>query len=168
MTLPVFAYHPDPVATGSVIESAEACARCGLARGWVYRGPLYSRDRPEAVCPWCVADGSAAERFGAAFTTVDGAPDDVPAAVLDEVLHRTVGFSGWQQERWMFHCADAAAYLGRAGWDELEGLPDAVESLVVDGGARDVLPYLHRDGDATAYLFRCRHCGTHVASWDSG
>jgi uncharacterized protein CbrC (UPF0167 family) len=23
-----------------------------------------------------------------------------------------------------------------------------------------------RDGETTAYLFQCRHCGTHLAYWD--
>jgi uncharacterized protein CbrC (UPF0167 family) len=50
----------------------------------------------------------------AEFTDVGvGVPNDVPQAVLEEVSQRTPGFLGWQQERWLYHCSDAAAFLGR-------------------------------------------------------
>ncbi|MFI9835323.1 CbrC family protein [Streptomyces sp. NPDC051913] len=34
--LPVFRYHPDPIATGAVRASAETCACCERATGWIY------------------------------------------------------------------------------------------------------------------------------------
>jgi uncharacterized protein CbrC (UPF0167 family) len=90
-------------------------------------------------CPWCIADGSAAETFGADFTDVGAeVPDDVPREVLEELAFRTPGFSGWQQEHWLYHCGDGAEFLGLA--DRREG--------------------------ATAYLFRCRHCGRRLAYSD--
>jgi uncharacterized protein len=157
--LPAFRFHPDPLTTGSVVQSTETCERCGEARGFVYAGPTYAVDEIEFLCPWCIADGSAAQEFDAEFTTVDGAPSDVPMPVLDEVVRRTPGFSGWQQERWLFHCSDAAEFLGRAGWQEVESLPGAVDSLMAEGWPEDQLRYLSSDGDLTGYLFRCRHCG---------
>ncbi|MEV0291813.1 CbrC family protein [Kribbella sp. NPDC050820] len=165
--LPVFRYHPDPVATGSVAQSAEVCGRCGAARGFVYVGPTYAVEEVEFLCPWCIADGSASKHFDAVFTTTDGAPGDVPADVLDDVARRTPGFAGWQQERWMFHCADAAEFHGRAGWEQVRATPGAVDSLLVEGWREDVLPHLSADGDLTAYLFRCRHCGQGLAYADS-
>jgi uncharacterized protein CbrC (UPF0167 family) len=36
----------------------------------------------------------------------------VPADVVEEVAHRTPGFSTLQQARWWTHCGDAAAFLG--------------------------------------------------------
>jgi uncharacterized protein CbrC (UPF0167 family) len=36
--LPAFRYHPDPVATGSVARSGEACDVCGEERGYLYEG----------------------------------------------------------------------------------------------------------------------------------
>lgn len=165
--LPQFPYHPDPVATGSVVASAEVCQRCGKARGLRYVGPVYAVEEVEFLCPWCIADGSAADHFDADFTTADGAPSDVPAAVLDEIVRRTPGFAGWQQERWMFHCADGAEFLGRAGWDDVSALPGAVESLRLDEGLDDAtMRDLSADGDLTAYLFRCRLCGLGLAYWD--
>lgn len=166
-SLPAFRFHPDPLGTGSVVRSEETCDRCGQARGFVYSGPTYAIAEVEFLCPWCIADGTAAQQFEADFTTVDGAPGDVPKPVLDEVVHRTPGFGGWQQERWMFHCADAAQYLGRAGWQEVEAVPGAVESLMAEGWTTDVLRHLRVDGDLTGHLFRCLHCGTGLAYADA-
>jgi uncharacterized protein CbrC (UPF0167 family) len=96
-------------------------------------------------------------------------------AVVMQVATRTPGFSGWQQEHWPYHCGDAAAFLGRVGWDELQSHPDALETLrqELDADARaadeveEHLTALDKEGEATAYLFRCRHCGRQLAYSDS-
>jgi len=175
--LPEFPYHPDPRATGSVNASDTPCVACGQSRGFVYTGPVYSQQElVDCLCPWCIADGSAAEKYGAEFTDVGwGVPADVPDAVVRKVATRTPGFAGWQQEHWLYHCGDAAAFLGRVGWQELQSHPDAVRSLQHEGDmdarrAEEVDEYLKaldKTGEATAYLFRCRHCGRHLAYSDS-
>lgn len=164
---PSFRYHRDPTVTGSLVNSSDECERCGQARGLMYSGPIYAVGEVEFICPWCIADGSAAREFGAEFTTVDGAPSDIPRAVLDEVLHRTPGLAGWQQERWLFHCSDAAAYLGRVGYGDIADLPSVLQALAVDGWDAETLKHLSVDGDLTGYLFRCRHCRTKLAYADA-
>lgn len=149
------------------MESDAECERCKASRGWVYSGPIYAVEEIEFVCPWCIADGSAASDFEAEFTTTDDAPNDVPEQVIDEVLHRTPGFAGWQQERWLFHCGDGAEFRGRGGWAEVSGTPSVIDALLRDGWPDDVLQYLHPDGDLTAYLFRCRHCNELLAYADA-
>src|SRR5437867_876141 len=63
---PEFPYHPDPRATGSVVVSDTSCVACGQSRGFVYAGPVYSQDELiDSLCPWCIADGSAAEKYDA-------------------------------------------------------------------------------------------------------
>ena len=136
--LPEFAYHPDPVATGSVERSDAECVACGRARGWIYRGPVYAADElADSLCPWCIADGTAASRFDAEFTDVGDAPDGVPGEVVETIARRTPGFTGWQQEHWLYHCGDGAVFMGTS---EAAG--------------------------ETAYRFRCRHCGTGLAYTD--
>jgi uncharacterized protein CbrC (UPF0167 family) len=166
--LPSFPYHPDPVATGSVVPSDTECLSCGRRRGYVYAGPVYAvADIGHELCPWCIADGSAAERYEAFFTEVDG---QVPMDVVRVVAQRTPGFSAWQQERWLTHCGDAALFLGRAGVPELEPYPDAMETLREDlgslGDTEAFLAALDAEGQPTAYLFRCRHCERHLAYAD--
>jgi uncharacterized protein CbrC (UPF0167 family) len=167
--LPDFPYHPDPLATGFVKPSDAECACCGESRGYIYTGPVYAvSDLDEQLCLWCIADGSAAERFDATFTDDSQAPDGVATGIVEQVTTRTPGFSGWQQERWLYHCDDGTAFLGLAGWEELQAFPDALASLRVESAdmREDYLRALDKDGSPTAYLFRCRHCGTHVAYSD--
>src|SRR3954469_21359716 len=115
MELPVFRYHPDSVGTGNAQQSNQECVCCGEQRGLIYVGPVFAEDElNEALCPWCIADGSAHERFDAEFTdaaSVGLGWEDVPQKVVEEVSFRTPGFSGWQQERWFTHCGDAAEFL---------------------------------------------------------
>ena len=128
--LPTFRYHPDPVATGEVVPSTAECSVCHVARGFVYVGPVYAIEEVEGVCPWCIADGAAAAEFDAEFTDVGwGVPSDVPPAVTEEIAKRTPGFRGSQQEHWLYHCRDAAAFLGRVGFDDLAHAPEALEML---------------------------------------
>jgi uncharacterized protein CbrC (UPF0167 family) len=174
--LPIFRYHPDPTSTGSVQPSTNECAACGVARAFVYTGPVYAADElVDELCPWCIADGTAAEAFDAAFTDVGfGVPDAVPDAVRTEVSQRTPGFAGWQQEHWLYHCDDAGAYLGRVGYAELVAHADALEMVLHEHDpygwtAEQSQAYvrgLDADGDATAYLFRCLHCDAHLAYSD--
>ena len=183
MTLPSFRYHPDPLDTGSIVTSDAVCRSCGLARGFIYAGAPYAEeDLEDAICPWCIADGSAARRFEAEFVDTAGIGgygewEPVPATVVGEVSQRTPGFTGWQQEQWWTHCGDAAMFLGRAGRAELEGRwPDAIAAVREQAGLdaedssaewADYFDALDRDGSPTAYVFRCRHCGRYGAYSDA-
>ncbi len=97
MVLPIFKYHPDPVATESIVPSDALCVCCGRARGYIYAGPVYSEEElEESLCPWCIADGSAHERFDACFTDEGGIGDYgtwdlVPSEIVDEIAYRTPG-----------------------------------------------------------------------------
>jgi uncharacterized protein CbrC (UPF0167 family) len=115
--LPRFRYHPSPLSTGAVEDSDATCECCGLARGFMYRGPTYSGVRVEHVCPWCIADGSAHAKWDAEFTDSAavggwGRWCDVPPEVREEVAFRTPGFCTIQEARWWTHCGDAAEFLG--------------------------------------------------------
>ncbi|MEU6253409.1 CbrC family protein [Streptomyces sp. NPDC047043] len=162
--LPEFPYHPDPLATGCVRASDALCVCCGRRRGYIYPGPVYAVDDglDDALCPWCLADGSAAERYEAQFTEVEGR---VPMEIVRTVEQRTPGFAGWQQERRLTHCDDAAVFLGRAGARELRPYPDALEHLAEEFD-ETFLTALDADDQPTAYLFRCRHCARHLAYAD--
>jgi len=163
--LPTFRYHPDPVGSGSFELSPARCPYCGVDRTYVYTGPVYAIDEPDPPCPRCIADGSFAARFAAEFTDA-AALAGLDADIIDEVTRRTPGFSGWQQEQWMTHCDDAAAFLGPVAYEELLSHPQALELLRSEEGSDDWLQGLSRDGSPTGYLFRCRHCGAELANWD--
>lgn len=66
--LPVFPLFRDPVGQGVIVRGEDACLACGRARGWVYTGTMYGPgDNFRKVCPWCIADGTAAAKFGCSF-----------------------------------------------------------------------------------------------------
>ena len=169
MKLPVFKYHTDPLSTGSIVKSNNECRCCGRKTGVIYAGPVYAEEElVEAVCPWCIANGAAAKKFEATFTDEANIGDGEVSVVAEtehEVSRRTPGFSGWQQERWLGCCDDAAAFLGPVGKKELQKFgPKAVAAVREECGLEDeewksYFAALHRDDGPTAYLFRCLHCG---------
>ncbi|MFE9256774.1 CbrC family protein [Streptomyces sp. NPDC006879] len=174
-TIPDFPYHPDPLATGSVVSSDEPCACCGQVRGFRYTGPVYSTGTfGGQLCPWCIADGRAAERYRAQFSAGVDSEDEVSGDAVRAIIERTPGFTAWQDEQWLTHCGDGAAYLGPAGASELAGHPDAIRALWREyrgygwppDGIEDFLARLDKESQPTAYLFRCRVCGTHLAYAD--
>jgi uncharacterized protein len=169
--LPSFTYHPDPVASGSIVLSDAVCHCCGERRGYIYTGPVFAAEElRDAICPWCIADGSAAQMFDAEFTDAEGIGGygrwpAVADDVVQEVATRTPGFSGWQQERWWTCCNDAAEFLGPAGKHELLGLwQEAIPVIRAETGygGEEWMRFfadMTRDYGPTAYVFRCRHCG---------
>jgi uncharacterized protein CbrC (UPF0167 family) len=176
--LPEFPYHPDPLATGAVAPSPDdtPCACCTRVRGYVYTGPVYAAaDLTGRLCPWCIADGGAADRFDAHFTSGTALGDDVPQEIFTAVDRRTPGFQAWQEPAWFFHCGDGAAFLGAAGAADLAPYPAALQVLCRETASWGLPPdqaerhlaALDRDGSPTAYLFRCRVCAAYLAYSDA-
>ena len=167
MELHRFRYHPDPLATGSIVPSDSQCQCCGERRGFAYTGVPSSVHEIVSLCPWCIADGSAHEKLGAEFVDPASVGDrgtweTVPREVAEEVAFRTPAFVGWQEERWFTHCGDAAAFIGYAGAKEIRELGrEAIEVIEADSPTRDWEDYLDsldKEGPPTAYMFRCLHC----------
>ena len=72
-----------------------------------YTGPFYAVEDIEYLCPECISSGEAARKYDGGFQddcSVDDGVED--PARLDELIHRTPGYSGWQQEYWRAHCGD--------------------------------------------------------------
>lgn len=161
MPLPTFRYHPDPLATGSVVESDAECEICCAIRGYRYAGPTFSQiiDEVEAtVCPWCIDDGSAAESLEITFAEPEGWDDDVPPDVIDEVCQRTPGFHTASRPHWLDHHGDAAEFLGRLDHTALtlRG-PDAVHAAKLAGAVEDTVVILFRCVDCNEFLAYVDH-----------
>jgi uncharacterized protein len=178
--LPSFRYHPDPLGTGSFkLDGDTPCLSCNRLRGYVYTGSVWT-DKPfildDRICPWCIADGSAAKRFGATFCDT-GMLGDIAPEVREELETRTPGYTAWQQESWLGCCGDAAAFLGLAGAKELrERFPEALpavkkvlrEEYDLSGSElQELLDSLSTESDPTAYIFRCLRCDQYLSYVDS-
>ena len=164
--IPVFKYHPDPFATGVFreLEEPAACPCCGKETDVVYEGPFYCVDEVEHLCPGCIASGAAAEKYDGAFqdgTFVDEVSDP---AKLEELVSRTPGYCGWQQEYWRAHCDDYCAFVGYVGYKDLVSmgiLEEIQEDKGLDSWVLENLTALD-SGSVQGYLFRCLHCGRHL------
>ena len=179
MDLPKFKYHPDPIASGSVVKSDKVCACCNAAKGYFYQGSVYSEedDFEDALCPWCIADGSAHEKCDVSFNDAEGLFDQVSPEAADEVEFRTPGFSGWQQEHWVACCGDAAAFREPVGYAEITQRYPFLEATLMKhiadewsmtgDAATQFYKSLDRARGPTAYVFSCLHCKADLAYIDS-
>jgi len=188
--LPHFRYHPDPVATGMLVAREDfICPVCHRSRAYAYVGPYISDncgfENGEEICPWCIADGSAARTlnatFNATFTTAGylsaQAQAQMSSEARTELEQRTPSFNCLQQERWLDHHGEAAAYIGEVDFERYLQLPPAAQFAVRHCAGDDPRAALHptdfvqrlrSDGDGpTVYLFRCLHCDWYGAYLES-
>jgi uncharacterized protein CbrC (UPF0167 family) len=178
-TLPQFRYYRDPFSDGTFRPDPDIpCLGCSRLRGYVYTGPVYTEKNfilEDHLCPWCIADGTAAKRFGAIFNDA-GTMDDVSEEVRKEIEERTPGFHTWQDWGWLTCCEDATQYLGAAGAKELKrDFPDAIPAVMAllaedydlsGKAAREFFDALSKDDQPTAYIFQCTHCHNYLPSVD--
>ena len=172
--LPSFRYFPDPLGNGCIVARDATCPCCGETRSHIYSGPIYAVENIHEVCPWCIADGSAARRWSASFNDTEGAADSVPPEVLREIDERTPGYSSWQGNRWLFAQDDAMVFVGEVDGKALleDGDDGKIEACLA--ALREWDPNWPKEslaavtpGDQPAiYLFRDRKSGTYAAYAD--
>ena len=170
--IPTFKYHPNPLNTGAfeISEEGVVCDCCGKVTHIYYEAPFYAVDDIDYLCPACIASGKAAEKFDGSFqddySVEDGVED---AEKLDELIHRTPGYCGWQQEYWRAHCGDFCAYLGRVGAMELQALDvmeEVLDDPMWDDEQKEMIENSVNGGHLQCYLFQCLHCGKHLVWMD--
>lgn len=174
MKIPNFKYHPDPIASGVIEKSDKICRCCNAARGYIYTGPVYAiDDLDESLCPWCIASGDAAEKFGASFADAHPlAKEGIAKEIIEEITHRTPGYVSWQQEWWLSHCNDACEFLGDASEEDIaKASADTKRQWMAeyDFGEKeweDITRGYKPKGDPAFYKFRCCHCGLVLLGWD--
>ncbi len=177
---PTFTYYPDPIGGGAFHETQDPCPCCGEVRGWGYVfGPYCPGESPENLCPWCIADGSASEKYGTDGHKADFTGDlfeirrdddgritevlnpfitdlTVPQEQWEELSCRTPRFLTWQEPQWLACCSTPAQYLGQPTGAELKALDD----LDVPGGVLDSLRATsHWGADGTPVEARVDHVG---------
>ena len=167
-----FRYHPNPLETGAFEESKEGvvCDCCGKMTHIFYTNPFFSVEDIAYLCPECIASGEAARKYDGSFQddfSVDDGVDDPEK--LDELIHRTPGYCGWQQEYWRAHCGDYCAYLGYVGARELRALgvlEEVLDDPMWDEEQKEMIRESVNGGHLQCYLFRCLHCGKHLVWMD--
>ena len=174
MELPSFKYHIDPEGNGVFEESDTVCECCNKQRGYIYTGSVYAiEELDECICPWCIANGSAATKFDAEFS--DSHPllsAGISKEITNEVTQRNPGYFSWQQECWLSHCNDACEFHGDASEEDVkDASQETKEQWFSDYGGdekfwQQVTDGYHPNGDVAFYKFKCRHCNQILLGWD--
>lgn len=172
---PVFRFHPNAYELGIFAAAEGVCDVCKKTRELQYTSSFYAVQELEYICPWCIADGSAAREFDGEFSDevgIDATSNErgvvVPtnAAEVIEVATRTPSYPSWQQEQWRAHCGRPCAYVGDIGADNIARYMDEPDFAAdVNGGlgwdSALLLEHLSAGGDLAGYLFQCLSCGAH-------
>ncbi|GAA0890621.1 PF03691 family colicin E2 tolerance protein CbrC [Fulvivirga kasyanovii] len=162
--LPTFKYHPDPISNGVFKKSDKKCVVCNESRGYIYTGMFYSIENIEDICPWCIKDGSAAEKYDGDFfddSDLEEVDDD---EMVIELLKRTPGFFA-AQESWVSHCGDFCKIVGQVTYTEIEKIESDLESDLsriqkeLELPLNELIKELSLDQSPLwAHLFQCIHC----------
>jgi uncharacterized protein CbrC (UPF0167 family) len=161
---PFFRYNPNAYQLGIIARKDNKCSCCKEERSWVYEGPFYSREEVVGICPWCIEDGSAARKFKGEFQDLTSCDPVEEEEYLLELVYRTPGYTGWQQEVWLSHCGDFCAFKDYVGWKEImhlkEELADDLEQIKSDHNfsQEELEGNLTKAGSFQGYLFQCLHC----------
>ena len=180
MELPKFKYSPNSYRIDVFKEEEGTCSICNQHRKIKYGSSFYSAEEPEYICPWCIADGSAAKKYDGEFNDAAGVEtplgyesDDELKATFDEkiveVAQRTPSYVSWQQEVWLSHCNEPCAFLDYADSELISLILHELEADINNAGYDTDLikEHLSKEGSLVGYLFQCLHCGTHRLHVDS-
>ncbi|WP_455675579.1 CbrC family protein [Pradoshia sp.] len=173
MKLPEFKYNPNPILLNVIKKEATHCPVCNNHREFVYDGPFYSEEEVEGICPWCISDGSAAKMYDGEFQDASSCDEVDKEEYLDELIYRTPGYFGWQQEYWLSHCGDFCAIVQYVGWKDIEHLEELLSEDIANIcndyriTKEEFQNWLTNNESLQGYLFKCLHCGKHRLCVDS-
>ncbi len=174
MELPKFKYSPNAYKLDIFIEEEGTCSVCNEKRKLKYNGSFYSIDKPNYICPWCISNGKAAEKYEGEFNDylgIEGVSPDpkdpepsIPKEMLYEICTRTPSYNSWQQEVWLTHCNEPCVFIGYATSEAIKPILSEVKEDIenlnfpiewfTEGFTRE-------SSDIGAYIFKCCNCGKH-------
>lgn len=172
MELPRFKYNPDPINAKVIKKNKTHCPVYDKEKEYVFVGPFYSVEEIEGICPWCIHDGSASKKFDGDFFDAASLESVENNAYIDELVHRTPGYIGWQQESWLSHCGDFCAFIDYVGWEEIKDIAnDLVEDIEkikrrMRLTQEEFEKSMVNGGSHQGYLFRCLKCGKYRLTSD--
>ena len=170
--LPNFKYNPNALKNNIIVKRLETCPVCNKRVEYVYEGPFYSIKDVDNICPWCIASGEASIKYKGEFQDPCSCEDVANPEYVDELIYRTPGYCGWQQEVWLSHCGDFCAFVGYVGWKDIahlkEELKEDLEVIKHDFNITqgELENSLFNNGSFQGYLFKCVICGKHRLAVD--
>lgn len=173
MNYPQFKYHPNAYKLDLFEKEDGICSIYNQQRDLKYVCSFYSVDEPDYICPWCIANGAAAQKYDGEYNDycgiegVSSNPNDpsekINSEFLDEICLKTPSYHSWQQEVWLVHCNEPCQFIAYADSETLKPIWDEVKADIEENGypVELIQDHLSIDGDLTGYLFQCIHCQQH-------
>lgn len=167
MELPEFKYSPNAYKLDIIVKENIVCECCGEKREYRYDGPFYTEEEIEDICPWCIKNGKASEKFDGEFQDSASVDDVENESAIIEVSQRTPGFYAIQQENWLAHCNDLCAFIGYAKPELVKPIIDDLIEDIEDNGfdVDEVVKSLKKE-ELEGYVFQCLHCKKHRIYFD--
>lgn len=172
--LPHFTYSPNAYDLDLFEKTEGRCSVCEEERSLKYKSSFYSIDKPDYICPWCIANGKAAEKYNGSFNDylgIEGVspdPNDPPPNIPEELLlaitDKTPSYLSCQQEQWLTHCQQPCAFIGYADTETIQPLLDELKEDIEQNigiEPKFIKENLSKDGHLIGYLFRCLKCNQH-------
>lgn len=164
LELPKFKYYPDPLGSGDIIKYETICPVCNQKREYKYIGPFLSKQGAEGICPWCIADGSAAKKYQGSFQLNELCEEVSNKKFKNELLYRTPGYRAWLLGSWPSHCGDYCIYFGSVGWNETKDITElkgTFDNIRRKAGLTqpEFEETFVKEGYIEGHLFRCSKCG---------
>jgi len=173
MELPKFKYSPNAFNLDIFEKEEGICSVCNEKRQIKYTSSFYSVEEPEYICPWCIADGKASEKYNGEFNDYCGIegvspePNDtdptIPKELILEITNKTPSYTSWQQEVWLTHCNEPCAFIGYADTKTIEPIIEELNDDIENNGydPEFIRMHLSKDGSLVGYLFQCVNCEQH-------
>ncbi|MCE3232457.1 MAG: hypothetical protein K0R98_714 [Rickettsiaceae bacterium] len=165
--LPVFNYYPDPILHCSIEENDLPCDCCGKVTGYLCASSMYSAKKVGYICPWCVANGKAAEKFHGAFNYVDilKKGGKISDEIKKEIEERTPCFPSLQDRGWVLHCNDGCEFHGIATTKDITNVsPESLEATLIYNQISKENWKIFRGDDFLKFI--CRHCKVTIFVFD--
>jgi len=159
--LPKYKYHSNPIKTGVIKEKSCHCDVCGEEVDYIYDGPFYSTHDEVTICPWCIENGKASEKYDGEFHDRCSCDKVDKKESVVELVQKNPGYCGWQQEYWLSHCGDFCAFIDYVGWEDIQGIISELQEDIENLGYSidEVKKFMKKNGNMQGYLFQCIKCG---------
>lgn len=175
MELPQFKYSPNAYQL-DIFEKVEGtCSICNEKRNIKYKRSFYAIEKPDYICPWCIANGAAAKKYNGEFNDylgIEGVspdpsdpPPSLPKDLILEICNKTPSYFAMQSEQWLCHCNEPCAFLGYVDSNDIKPiLEELKEDIEVNIGFPSEVIINHLSKDSSfykGYLFQCLKCKKH-------
>ena len=166
-----FKYNPNAYELNIIKKTLipQKCQCCSRYTNYLVDN-IYTKEKDiDTICPECVQNGSAAERFNADFIESAETKLVKDENKIIELFKRTPGYEAWQGEHWLACCNDFCQFIGYVSTKDLDDLGifdevvneyfyDTENNYPISCDKDWIRNNLTRKGSMSGYLFRCLHC----------